>query len=150
MASNPTRKTPAEAPATAPGPKRPQKRGAKTKRTEETRKILLDAIEMGLSDKAACELATVGQDFFYIWIRDSEEFSEDVQRARGVFKQTLHARIARAAQDDWKAGAWLLARRYSDEYAERSVIDVPGAPCPLDKLFEPVALEEHPDDSPDA
>jgi hypothetical protein len=133
--------------ASKPKQTKPHPGGRQTKRTPETRKTLLDAIELGLSDKAACELAAVCNDFLYSWIKEDDEFSEDVQRARGVFKQTLHRRIANAAQDDWKAASWLLSRRCSDEYAERSILDAMAAPCPLDKLFDPVPVEGT-DDTP--
>lgn len=149
MASKPKKTTTAEAPATAPGPKRTRV-GAHTKRTPETRKALLEAIELGLSDKSSCNYACCSQDFFYEWMKHDIEFSEDVQRARGRFVALHQATIRKAAQEDWKASAWLLARRQPEEYAERQTVEVAGARCPLDKLFEPVANEERPDDSPDA
>ena len=114
--------------------------------------MLLEAIgAFGLTDKAAYEYAGISHELFYSWIREDIDLSEAIHRARAKFKAIRAAGIIKAAQQgDWKADAWMLSHRFPEEYAERQVVDTNVSLCPLDKLFEPVALEEKPDDSPDA
>lgn len=126
----------AEAPATQPGPK-PLKRGAKSKRTPEIRQALLEALEIGLADVHACACAGVGQPFFYLWIREDEQFAQDVKRARGACVRILQEQIASHAGEDWRAGAWLLARRFPGEYAERQILSVDADNgSPLDRFMK--------------
>ena len=150
MASK-TTKTPRQAaPAKQPGPK--PMPPIPNKRTPECRAKLVKAIgEYGLTDKAAYEYAGISHDTFYAWIREDADLSEAIHSARAGFKAIRAAGIIKAAQlGDWKADAWMLSHRFPEEYAERQMVDTNVSLCPLDKLFDPVAAEETPDDSPDA
>ncbi len=150
MASK-TTKTPSQAaPAKQPGPK--PMPPIPNKRTPECRAMLEEAIGVyGLTDKAAYEYAGISYETFYDWLKTDAEFSESIHRARAKFKAIRAAGIIKAAQQgDWKADAWMLSHRFPEEYAERQVVDTNVSLCPLDKLFDPVAAEETPDDSPDA
>ena len=136
MAAKASTRKQAEAPVSAPGLKPKSRAGQKTKKTPEYRKALIDAIELGLSDKSACEYACVTPAFFYDWIKTDIEFSEDVTRARGKFVSALQAQIRKAALEDWRAGAWLLSRRKPEEYAERQILSVEGeGDSPLDRFM---------------
>ncbi len=136
MAAKASKRTTAEAPVETPGPKRKSNAGQKTKKTPEYRKALLDAIELGLSDKSACDYACVTPAFFYDWIKTDIEFSEDVTRARGKFVSALQAQIRLAAREDWRAASWLLSRRKPEDYAERQILSVEGeGDSPLDRFM---------------
>ncbi len=136
MAAKARTRKQAEAPVSAPGPKPKSNAGQKTKKTPEYRKALIDAIELGLSDKSACEYACVTPAFFYDWIKTDIEFSEDVTRARGKFVSALQAQIRLAAREDWRAASWLLSRRKPEDYAERQILSVEGeGDSPLDRFM---------------
>lgn len=136
MAAKARTRKQAEAPVSAPGPKRKSNAGQKTKKTPEYRKALLDAIELGLSDKSACDYACVTPAFFYDWIKTDIEFSEDVTRARGKFVSALQTQIRLAAREDWRAASWLLSRRKPEDYAERQILSVEGeGDSPLDRFM---------------
>lgn len=122
--------------------------GRGTIRTPETRAALLDAIGLGLSDKAACEYAGIGSSAFYEWIKADSQFSDDLSRARGAFIREHQRQIASQARQDWRASAWLLSRRRPEDYAERQIVSVEGqADSPLDRFF---GTKAEGDDPPDA
>lgn len=110
-------------------------RGKATKRTPSTRAELLKLIRIGLADIDACNSVGVGTSFFYQWIQDDLEFAEEIMRARGEAVAALHAKVAIAGSEDWRASAWLLSRRYPERYAERRIIDGGNGQCPLDRFF---------------
>ena len=135
MAAKASTRKQAEAPVSAPGPKPKSRAGQKTKKTPEYRKALLDAIELGLSDKSSCDYACVTPAFFYEWIKTDVEFADDVTRARGKFVTALQAQIRKAALEDWRAASWLLSRRKPEDYAERQILSVEGeGDSPLDRF----------------
>jgi transposase-like protein len=47
------------------------------------------------------------------------QFSQALMRARAKSEATLVASIATAAKGDWRAAAWLLERRFPDQYGNR-------------------------------
>lgn len=136
--------------------------GRKTKRTDENRKLLEEAIgELGFSDKSACEYAGLCPDTFYEWLRSDSAFSETIARARAKFKAWHTRNIAEHARTDARHSEWLLSHRFPEEYAERQMIDANvQTASPLDKLFapplvadtssEPITNGQREDDSPDA
>lgn len=60
---------------------------------------------------------------FYRWIGDPKtelqrELRESLKKAEADYKNALLAVIAKASRErDWKAAAWLLERKYPQEYA---------------------------------
>ena len=67
----------------------------------------------------------VAESTFYRWYSTpgsdlEREFSESLKKAEADYKNALLGIIAKASQDrDWKAAAWLLERKYPDEYGRR-------------------------------
>lgn len=53
------------------------------------------------------------------------EFRESVTRARVEAKLSMVALVRAAAVTDWRAAAWWLARRHSDEYGRPPEITAP-------------------------
>lgn len=47
------------------------------------------------------------------------QFSQALMRARAKSEATLVACIASAAKTDWRAAAWILERRFPDQYGNR-------------------------------
>lgn len=97
--------------------------GRETVRTPETRDKLCQAIELGATYKLACQYAGISEATFYAWKADDLEFLEAINKAEGKGAVSHLARIKQASTDgNWQASAWILERRYPDEYGRR-VID---------------------------
>jgi len=91
------------------------KRGANTKRTPEVRAAILGFLEEGCTRSMAFYCAGVGHDFFYSWMRDDAEFSDDVKRAEAAYLATRIRKVNTA--DAWQASAWMLERRDPENFA---------------------------------
>jgi hypothetical protein len=99
-----------------------------TKLTAEVQKTITDAIAIGATYQAAAEYAGISYDTFNAWMRDERpkfrQFSEAVVAANARARINLLARIQKAAQGtenkdgDWRAAAWVLERRFGDEYGQ--------------------------------
>lgn len=69
----------------------------------------------------------ISESTFYRWVStpksdNQRELSESLKKAEADYKNALLGIIAKAAQErDWKAAAWLMERKYPDEYGRRFV-----------------------------
>lgn len=78
----------------------------------------------GLADKDIAAALGFSPQTLCRWIRHPEtqlqrELGEELARAEWMFRQSLIGTITEAAGSrDWRAAAWLLARRYPKEFAE--------------------------------
>jgi hypothetical protein len=94
--------------------------GRKPKLTDEAAKRILDAILMGATHATACRAARIGKSTFYSWLQKGEheagglfrDFLDAVRRVEAQRECEALAHIAQAAEHDWRAAAWFLARRY--------------------------------------
>lgn len=137
--SSPAATNKATAPANEqPGPKPAATVGRHTKRTPETQAALEEAIgRFGMSDKLACDYARISHDTFYSWLREDPAFSEAIAQARARFV-AYHCRIIiDSAERDARHSEWMLAHRFSQDYAEKQQIESTSDSSPLDKLFAP-------------
>jgi hypothetical protein len=96
----------------------------KTKYTPDTVSTIMQAISIGGSDKDACELSGIDQATFYRWLHEKQEFSEQVTRARVQGKLGRIGRIKKHGENDWRADAWYLERRWPEEYAQQLIVKV--------------------------
>jgi transposase len=108
-----------------------------TKLTPEVEERLVHAISVGATYKDACACAGISFQTFLNWKkraqraveqvgeRDGEpeetadqfiEFFDRIKRAQGEAAVGWLAIIGKAARRDWKAGAWMLERRYPESY----------------------------------
>ena len=94
-------------------------------------------IKLGMGRVDACRLANIHYDTFTVWM-EKPEFSESIKRAESEFKQRNVAIIQRAAIKSWQAAAWLLERKFFDEFGIKNnvqgVIKVDSTP--LEKLSD--------------
>ena len=73
----------------------------------------------------------ISESTFYRWVstpstESEQELSESLKKAEADYKNALQGIIAKAAQErDWKAAAWLLERKYPEEYGRR-MLDLKG------------------------
>ena len=104
---------------------------------------IAQAIKEGDTIGDACYIAGIGRTAYYNWIRRAEELLDDmpnegedeppddpnlylyfyfeVGKAHRTFKRELIKEIKESAKTHWQAAAWMLERRYPQDYA-RSLI----------------------------
>lgn len=132
-----------------------------TKFTRETVDRLLAAIRAGLPYHLAAEAAGISETTFYEWQRGQfprgadkqlkAQFSEELTRARGGSAARLISIINQAAPQDWRAAAWILERRFRQEFGKQTleVTGADGAPMQVEvATLQKVmlkALEQHPE-----
>jgi hypothetical protein len=100
--------------------------GRPSKLTDAVTKTITDAIAIGATYQAAAEYAGVGYSTFLAWMARKKKpyvaFQEAVMAANAKARVSLLSRIQKSAQGsdkhpgDWRAAAWILERRFSDEY----------------------------------
>jgi transposase len=99
------------------------KRGAKNKCTTEAIERAVKLKKGGANNKDIAAALGVHQSTFYEWIANPKsdkqrEFSERIKKAEADYKNALLGIILRdASQRDWHAAAWLLERKYPEEYS---------------------------------
>lgn len=79
-------------------------------------------IRSGATDKDCIEIMAISQETFYRWIRENDEFRENITRARTESKVARLEAIRRQGEEDWRAHAWYLERRYPAEFSQKYMI----------------------------
>lgn len=99
--------------------------GRKTKYTPDTVKAITDAISLGLSIKDACIRADVSVQTYARWSEQYVDFVDALQKAEGACKLRKLARIEQAGQKGtWQADAWVLERKFPEEFAAQVKLKV--------------------------
>ena len=93
-----------------------------------TYKMVEQAVEMkshGLSNVDICAGLGITESTFYRWLREDDAklkraLKEGLKKAEAEYKETLLQKVEAAADkpQHWTAAAWLLERKYPDEYAQ--------------------------------
>lgn len=83
-------------------------------------------LRAGNTQHDSAVLAGISEDTFYEWRKNKTEFSEAIKKAEKECKARNIAIIQRAAEKTWQAAAWWLERRYSSEYALKSINELTG------------------------
>ena len=88
------------------------------------------AVEMkshGLTNADICRALGICEQTFYRWLREDDtklkrSLSEGIKKAEAEYKETLlqsiMATATREKNPQWTAAAWLLERKYPDEFAQ--------------------------------
>lgn len=115
--------------------------GAMAPRGSRPRKLSLEttarftrAIKLGCTVDAAADYAGVHRTTVWAWMRGGREgkspahvaFAEAVDKAMADFRVAALARIHLASNDWWQAAAWLLERRFPEEFALRNRLELTG------------------------
>jgi hypothetical protein len=96
-----------------------------SKLTADTQATICNAVEAGTPLKHAALYAGVGESTVHRWIQQASapdpepqfvEFRDAVQRAQARSVTRLVAMVTRAADNDWRAAAWLLERRAPEDF----------------------------------
>ena len=83
----------------------------------------------------AAAFAGIGQSTFYDWLKRAEQeeeggphraFSDTIKKALAQAEIRLVLQIAKAAETQWYAAAWLLERRWRQHWARNEWADYRG------------------------
>ena len=90
------------------------------------REELLANLREAMSIRAACALSGVGKSTFYDWINQDDGFADDVEAAKRFSEAVMVSRIKALGEEkaDWRAYAWLLERRFPEEWSAKKEIDL--------------------------
>ena len=121
-----------------------------TKLTPEAQEAIVDGINAGLTFRLSCARAGVTPATFYNWLGKGEvaksgvlmEFFDAVERAKADSALRLVSQITLQAPADWRAAAFMLERRFPDDYGKRTeVTGKDGSPVKVDTktqhVFQP-------------
>ena len=101
----------------------------------------------GLGIKDCCDICGITQSCFYLWKQEAEtgfvagkesrgkaanlnikiEFFDKLKKANAKFKAVHINRINKASEKEWQASAWMLERKFPDEFAKPDRFKVLGA-----------------------
>lgn len=105
------------------------------------REVFLQAIKLGMSNIKACEYAMIGITTLNNWLeraRQDEEaglsrdksiyvaFMTDLKKARAQMQYKHLSQIDVASYTTWQASAWLLERRFPEEFGVKSDVNISG------------------------
>lgn len=100
-------------------------RGRKTKYTEDTLAAIEKALKLGMTRRDSCVYGGIDDSTFCDWMNDRPEFNELVQKAETYAKLSRVERIEKAGKKGtWQADAWMLERKYANEFAQRLVVQI--------------------------
>jgi transposase len=100
---------------------------AKPKCTQELIEQAAEMKKRGLSNKDICQALCISETTFYRWLQKPTNklhraLSESLKKAEAEYKGDLLESIMETATREknpqWTAAAWLLERKYPDEYAQ--------------------------------
>lgn len=101
--------------------------GRPSKLTPETTALVCSAIRKGVTYESAALKGGISEKLFYLWMAKGKkattgkhrEFLQAVQRARAEGEEALVERIT-AGAPGWKGAAWILERRWREDYSRHS------------------------------
>jgi len=96
------------------------KPGARTKRTPETAKRIIDLLKLGNYRDHAYTAAGISHDTFYKWLKADPAFSEAVEKAEAEAIAFHMSQIIKASREGtWQASAWFLERKLPDRFGRQ-------------------------------
>lgn len=110
----------------------------KTKLSKELIDEFCKYVSQGLSVKDCCDILGISQSVYYMWQTEAEtgyvrgdsqlgkaknldlkvQLVDELKKAYVKYKQIHIDRINNASQKDWYASAWMLERKFPDEFAK--------------------------------
>lgn len=98
--------------------------GRPSKATEDTIKAILDTLRDGKGRIEACKVGGISHETFMRWL-EKVDFADAVKKAEADGLLAMRESALRSIQkaheqrDQWQAAAWLLERKFADEFAKR-------------------------------
>lgn len=100
-------------------------RGRPLKYTPETVTAITDALRLGLTRRDACVYGDISEETFSRWMDQHVDFVSAVEKAELHAKKSRVERIEKAGKrGTWQADAWLLERKYANEFGQRLYLKV--------------------------
>jgi hypothetical protein len=122
--------------------------GRKTKLSDELLGRICAGLRSGLSYKDVCGLCRISDETLRLWRAQKPEVRAAIEQAEAECVMDCLKAINGAARDgDWRAAAWVLERRFPDDFGrrERQKIEhsgVPGQPIQISIFRRSEALAE--------
>ena len=83
----------------------------------------LQAISSGMTKKDAIALSGISEAAFYARQKEDVEFLELVKKAEISFKLRHLHNIEKHSQENWSASAWLLERKFKQEFGKEHKVE---------------------------
>jgi len=80
---------------------------------------VLSAVAGGLNVQDACAVVGISKQTLYNHINADPDFATEFEKAQVSFKLSHLRNVANASQNDWRASAWILERKFKDEFSLR-------------------------------
>lgn len=114
--------------------------------TATTQQKILDAIMNGATREAAAAAAGVGRSTYQAWLQKGHasasgkyrDFVDEVEKAEEAFIAECTKIIYAAAPKTWQAAAWLLERKWPDQFGRRDRLSIDQL---MDREVEKLALQ---------
>ena len=85
---------------------------------------LIEALASGLTITASCGLVGIDRSTFYKWKQNYPEFKRAVDGARPIIESNMLELIKDQAPTDWRAAAWILERRFPEDFSLKREVDL--------------------------
>ena len=89
---------------------------------KETWDGVLGSIRNGLTQKDACTVNGISEKSFYNKVNNDLQFLQSLKKAEQDFKETHLKNIANHSKTSWQASAWLLERKFKEEFAAKQIV----------------------------
>src|SRR2546430_17095498 len=114
---------------TSEHPSKRKKRGRATLLNAQLQRKICDLLAQGHTVSAVCGAVGIGERTFYDWHEKHPHFSQATSRAIGQSKIALLDKLRQS--DDWRAQAFLLARRWPTEFGKSEARVVQSGTAPV-------------------
>jgi transposase len=117
--------------------------GRPTKRTPETEEAIFAALRKGMTKKAAAASGGITYTTLREWEQAFPEFAEALKAAEADSQQELLKKIWTASDQQWQAAAWMLERRWPQDFARRQALEMSGPDGgPIETASRPAELSD--------
>lgn len=106
--------------------KKTKRQTARTTGQQVIKEEILENLRTGMTIEAAALLAGVCRSTYYNYRENDPKFAEEADQASRFAEAVCLERIKQAAMDkmDWRAWAWILEKRFPDDYGKRQELQV--------------------------
>lgn len=88
--------------------------------------ILLECLQAGLTARDSSIIADISHETLYKRLESDDDFRKDFEKAKLKLKYDALANIKKHSEKTWLASAWLLERKYSDEFKMKQEVKHTG------------------------
>ena len=108
------------------GQSKRQRKRKPTKTKTAVKAEILENLRTGMTIKAAALLASISEKTFYNWRDADEAFLKQCEEAVRFAEAVMLERVKQLGMDkmDWRAFAWILEKRFPDDYGKRQELKV--------------------------